>query len=164
MIVNDTLLYSQIGTFFIHHHRSSIQRQMGADAQILSQTLHTHEQRESKWDVTIKSPPSDLREPRVRGGGKSVRARWMEDAGRTWHSETTMQGTNELTETEATITGFTWAHTRSFMSVLQFQLSVFKEYLIMKMKESLTLMAASGILFLLLSFCVQLYYERFCFI
>ena len=70
---------------------------MGTSIETHSQTLHresdlgTHS---SKWEVSIKPRPSALREPRERGGRKSVRAR-----GDT-NPKSTKQSSCELTETE----------------------------------------------------------------
>jgi hypothetical protein len=80
----------------IHRHREretqrQTQRQRDRD-------LGTHS---SKWDVSIKSLPSELREPQGRGGRESVRARGTEDTRSTRPSKATEQSQYELTDTEA---------------------------------------------------------------
>ena len=60
--------------------------------------------RVSKWKVSIKSFPSELRGILW----KDYKSQRMENTRRTRASESTKQGTYELTETEVARTGPTW--------------------------------------------------------
>ena len=69
----DILLHSQISFLFNCHQRCFLLQQMGTnrDPQPGSEKIRTHS---SKWSVSIKSLPSELREAWRRGSRKSVRA------------------------------------------------------------------------------------------
>lgn len=56
--------------------------------------------RQSKWEVAIKSLPSGFRKSHGREGGKTVRARVDGGHWETRPSQSTEQGTYELTDTE----------------------------------------------------------------
>lgn len=64
---------------FSHHQRNFPQKQMGTDAKTYTQRICR--ERESTWDSSINSLPSEFREPCIKGE-KSIRARWMEDTSR----------------------------------------------------------------------------------
>lgn len=72
MTPNGTLLHSQTSALLSHRQRRCLLQQMGTGAETHSQTLcgglGTHR---SKLHLSIKSLPSELREPSRRGGGKS---------------------------------------------------------------------------------------------
>lgn len=56
----------------------------------------------TKWDVSIKSVPSDLRESHRRGRRKSGKATGLEDTRRTRPSESTKQGAYALRDRNRT--------------------------------------------------------------
>ena len=78
--------------------------------------------RESKWEVSIKSLHSELRESCRRGGRKIVRARGDGGHQEKKPSESTKQGAYKLTETEAASTEPTWVYTSSSAYVLAWYL------------------------------------------
>lgn len=74
MIPNNILLYLLSNAVFSPHQRNFFLQQKGKDEENHRQTLHTarvYGTHSSKWDMTIKSLPSKLRESCRRVGGKN---------------------------------------------------------------------------------------------
>lgn len=77
MTPNDIMPDSQISALISNHQRGCLLKQMGTKIVTHSQTIAETEfgTHSSKGDVSIKSHPSDLKEPHRRGGRRSARDR-----------------------------------------------------------------------------------------
>lgn len=82
MNATEGLQYSEINALFIHHHRGFLLRsssKWGKNARDLKSNIKQRkgvlETHSSKWDFSIESHPSELREPHKREIRKSIRVR-----------------------------------------------------------------------------------------
>lgn len=118
MILNDILLYSQMGAMSSCHQGDFLQQQTRVGAAIHTQTLC---KRQSKAEVSIGSFTSKIREYSRSGDERVQKSQKLEDTRRTWPI---MQASQGLTETVKKSTGFALICTR-FSAYMLWLLAVF---------------------------------------